>query len=136
MKSNKQRRAEIMAARLVKKQKRDLRRRNALPVVQLVSGNVPVAPTALIPTNGSGVPVWQQRGFYLDVAFTCKDCGAECLWTAQRQKWWYEIAKGHPDTIAVRCKPCRAKERARKLAVCEASRNREILTFQEVLSFS
>lgn len=121
MKSNKQRRAEIKAARRGKKHKRDHRRRTALPVFQWACGNVSVNSAALMPTNSYGLPVWRQRGFYLDVAFSCKDCGAECLWTAQRQKWWYEIAKGHPDTIAVRCKPCRARERARKQAARAAS---------------
>jgi len=128
MKSNKQRRAEIMAARLIRKQKRNESRRIARPVYQRPAGEVPVNSAALMATNSYGLPVWQQRGFYLDVAFSCKDCGNECLWTAQRQKWWYEVAKGHPDSTAVRCKPCRARERARKQsarAASEAGRERK-----------
>ncbi|WP_227818246.1 zinc-ribbon domain containing protein [Nitrogeniibacter aestuarii] len=114
MKSNKQRRAEIMAARRQRKRLRTVATQLEQRRVPLAANALPVDAAALMPTNSYGAPVWQTRGFYLDLAFTCKDCGAECLWTAQRQKWWYEVAKGHPDSTAVRCKPCRAKERARK----------------------
>ena len=47
--------------------------------------------------------------------FVCKDCGSHELWTAKQQKWWYEIAKGDIDSIAVRCRSCRKKEQARKV---------------------
>lgn len=45
--------------------------------------------------------------FYVDSPFVCKDCGSHEVWTAKQQKWWYEIAKGHIDSKAVRCRPCR-----------------------------
>jgi hypothetical protein len=45
--------------------------------------------------------------FYVDRVFTCRECGIEELWTAEQQKWWYEEAKGHIDSFAVRCKACR-----------------------------
>ena len=45
--------------------------------------------------------------FYIDKVFTCRDCGSEELWTAEQQKWWYEEAKGHIDSFAVRCRACR-----------------------------
>jgi len=45
--------------------------------------------------------------FYVDKLFTCCDCGSEEIWTAKQQKWWYEIAKGHIDSTAVRCRKCR-----------------------------
>jgi hypothetical protein len=51
--------------------------------------------------------------FYIDRPFTCRDCGAQELWTAKQQKWWYEIAKGPIDSCAVRCRPCRLMERGR-----------------------
>ena len=50
--------------------------------------------------------------YYLDIAFTCKDCGVEEIWKAESQKWWYEEAKGHTDSTAVRCRPCRQKRKA------------------------
>jgi len=55
--------------------------------------------------------------FYEDIPFTCKDCGKQEMWTAHQQKWWYEEIGGNIETTAVRCTPCRAKERARKAEV-------------------
>ena len=114
MKSNKQRRAEIMAAREQKRRARDRRRQAELPPYVLERGAVPVDRSRLVPQLFW--PDWAQRGYYEDRPFRCRDCGAQCVWPASRQKWWYEVAKGHPDTTAIRCKPCRAKERARKEA--------------------
>lgn len=121
MKSNKQRRAEIMAARIKRKRKQIDCARRPHPAIVHAANAAPVDESVLLPTNSYGAPVWQMRGYYLDTAFVCMDCGAHCIWTAERQKWWYEVAHGHPDTIAVRCKPCRAKERARKQAARAAS---------------
>jgi len=47
--------------------------------------------------------------YYIDKPFTCRDCGVEEIWTAEQQKWWYEVAKGHIDSTAVRCRACRKK---------------------------
>ena len=47
--------------------------------------------------------------FYVDKAFTCRDCGSNEIWTAEQQKWWYETAKGHIHSTAVRCRKCRDK---------------------------
>jgi hypothetical protein len=52
--------------------------------------------------------------FYVDKAFTCRDCGRAELWTGKQQKWWYEIAKGSINSTAVRCRPCRRLERVRR----------------------
>jgi hypothetical protein len=52
--------------------------------------------------------------FYDDIEFQCVDCGAEEVWTARQQKWWYEEAGGYFFSTATRCRGCRAKERARK----------------------
>lgn len=49
--------------------------------------------------------------FYVDQVVICKECGAEELWTAERQKWWYEVAKGNINTVAVLCRGCRAKRK-------------------------
>lgn len=122
MKSNKQRRAEILAARKAKREKQKRARRVPHPAIDLnAPGVAPVNAAELLPTNSYGCPRYVARGYYQDTAFICIDCGAGCVWTAQRQKWWYEVAKGHPETIAVRCKPCRLKERARKAAALAAS---------------
>ncbi len=52
------------------------------------------------------------RGYYRDEEFTCKDCGKKEIWTAKRQKWWYEVARGMIFTKAVLCKTCRRKSRS------------------------
>jgi hypothetical protein len=52
--------------------------------------------------------------FYVDKPFTCRDCGKHEVWTATQQKWWYEVAKGHIDSTAVRCRACRQKEQQGK----------------------
>ena len=50
--------------------------------------------------------------FYIDRIIQCRQCGKEELWPAERQKWWYEVAKGNIFTQAVYCRSCReaAKE--------------------------
>jgi hypothetical protein len=45
--------------------------------------------------------------FYIDIAFTCRDCGSDEVWTAEQQKWYYEVAKGTLYATAVRCRDCR-----------------------------
>lgn len=52
-------------------------------------------------------------GYYVDLPFVCRDCGEQHVWTARQQKWWYEVAHGHIDSVAVRCLSCR---RARRTA--------------------
>jgi hypothetical protein len=48
--------------------------------------------------------------FYVDRVVVCRNCGAEEVWPAQRQKWWYEVAKGSINSIAVLCRRCRGKD--------------------------
>jgi len=38
----------------------------------------------------------------------------EQTWTAEQQKWWYEDAGGYFFATAIRCRPCRQKEKDRK----------------------
>lgn len=52
--------------------------------------------------------------FYVDRVVTCRHCGKEEVWSAERQKWWYEVAKGNINTRAVLCRACRALERQRR----------------------
>lgn len=69
---------------------------------------------ALAPDNSYSAPDWLVRGFYEDLPFVCRDCGAEGVWTAARQKWWYEVARGGRWTTARRCRGCRQAERERR----------------------
>ena len=58
--------------------------------------------------------------FYVDRVVVCRSCGKEEVWVAERQKWWYEEAKGNINTQAVLCHSCRSAERQRKEAAREA----------------
>ena len=108
MKSGKKRREEIKAKRL--ERLRVARAANPrLPDGAMPLGAVAADPTQLV-HNGFYCSL---PAFYLDRPFVCKDCGVHDVWTAKQQKWWYEIAKGPIDSIAVRCRPCRLRERAR-----------------------
>ncbi|HEX6591161.1 MAG TPA: zinc-ribbon domain containing protein [Moraxellaceae bacterium] len=107
-KSGRQRRLEI----------RERRRQRALaaqtpprdPESGWPLGAVAADATALSHNNTYGLlPL-----YYVDRAFDCRDCGSAELWTAKQQKWWYEEAKGHIDSTAIRCRPCRQIERDRK----------------------
>lgn len=115
IKSNKQRRSEIMAARQHRAEKRQAQARQPDPH-PLPQRFVAVDADALAEYNSYGAPAFVYRGYYEDQPFRCKDCGKEEVWPAARQKWWYEEAKGYPYSSAVRCKACRAQERARKAA--------------------
>jgi len=52
--------------------------------------------------------------FYIDKIIICRQCGTEEVWPAERQKWWYEEAKGDINTTAVLCRACRSHEKRRK----------------------
>jgi hypothetical protein len=54
--------------------------------------------------------------YYRDTWFTCKDCGAQELWTAKQQQRWYEEQGGEIEAFAVRCHSCRRKQRGQPLA--------------------
>lgn len=89
-------------------------RRLARQRAQELRGKVLVNPANLRPNNSYSTPDFVARGFYEDRRFSCKSCGVAQVWTATQQKWWYEAAKGDVWTTAVLCRPCRARERARK----------------------
>lgn len=112
MKSNQQRRQEIKARRM-RQAERKVRRATARPVDRPI-GIEPVTPALLRPTNSYGIPDFVRRGYYQDRPFRCRDCGVEEVWTAAQQRWWYEEAHGDVWTVAVRCRVCRQRERARK----------------------
>ena len=55
-----------------------------------------------------------ERKYYLDYPFTCVGCQSAQVWTGLQQKWWFEVAGGAMEQIAIRCRDCRIKERTRK----------------------
>ena len=54
--------------------------------------------------------------FYLDRVIKCRRCGKEEVWPAERQKWWYEVAKGHVHSTGGYCRAGRDDDRTRKAA--------------------
>jgi len=113
VKSNKQRRAEIKAHRLERAAalKAQLRTQDArqLSAGGLVPGMVMADKSRLAHYNTTFGEV---PDFYLDQAFTCRDCRAQEVWTAKQQKWWHEVAQGSVYSHAVRCRACRQARRA------------------------
>ena len=122
MKSHKQRQAELAAKRAARAgriareaQLRQLaaeeeaRRREGRP-------DLPVDFDALRPNGSYYVPDFVVRGSYRDLPFTCRTCGAEEVWTAEQQKWWYEEAQGRTTSGPGGCRACRQRARAARLA--------------------
>lgn len=72
-------------------------------------GAIPADQSQQAPNNSYDPP-----RYYEDVEFTCQDCGAEEVWTAAQQKWYFEVAKGTIYGQAIRCGECRAKLRNAK----------------------
>jgi hypothetical protein len=80
-----------------------------------ITAEIVVNSAALKPNNSYGCPDFVERGYYVDKPFVCESCGADQIWTATQQKWWYEVAKGDVYTTAKKlCRPCRRKERERR----------------------
>lgn len=75
------------------------------------SGRIPADLSKQSPNNSYGPPL-----YYEDRPFTCIDCGKEEVWTAEQQKWWYEVAQGPIYSQANRCRECRRQRRARREA--------------------
>jgi hypothetical protein len=75
------------------------------------SGRIEADPSKQAPNNSYDPP-----RFYEDRPFTCIDCGKEEVWTAEQQKWWYEVAKGPIYSRANRCRDCRRARRAKRAA--------------------
>lgn len=113
MKSNKQRKSEIRAQRQKRKAKSTVKSKSSLQTDAPV-GSASCNPDLLAPFNSYGVPRFVERGYYVDLQFTCRDCMKTEIWKAAQQKWWYEIAKGNVETCATRCRQCRKIERERK----------------------
>jgi len=77
------------------------------PDIALPAGAIPGDPSKQDPRH-------RVRWYYVDRPFKCADCGSEEVWTAEQQKWYYEVASGSFYAKAKRCKECRAKHRNNK----------------------
>lgn len=110
-KSGKQRRAEIKTVRRAHRLAARAANRVVLPPPGPI---VRVDYSKLMANNSYSLSAFAQRGYYVDMPFICRDCRAACVWTAAQQRWWYETLGGSQDAIAIRCRPCRQRERRRK----------------------
>lgn len=71
---------------------------------------IPADPSRIDMGNSYASP----PAFYQDCTFRCRDCGALQTWTARDQQWYHEEVGGLIWRKAVRCRPCRIRERIRK----------------------
>ncbi|WP_245616038.1 zinc-ribbon domain containing protein [Andreprevotia chitinilytica] len=107
--SGKQKRSAIMARRKIRREQANTVA--PTPVVPRPKGSVLVNPAALAANNSYGQPEFLRRGYYEDLCFICRDCGAKQVWLASQQQWWFETAKGYVYSTAVRCLNCRRERR-------------------------
>jgi hypothetical protein len=75
----------------------------------LPAGAIPADLSQQAPHNS-----YSPKLYYVDQRFVCVDCGSEEVWTAEDQKWYFEIAKGPIKAKAIRCQDCRKTHRAIK----------------------
>ncbi len=52
--------------------------------------------------------------YYHDLVYNCVDCGKQTVWTAERQKYFFEELGGNTNSKAVRCQICSAHVQALK----------------------
>ncbi|WP_062260919.1 zinc-ribbon domain containing protein [Endozoicomonas arenosclerae] len=108
MKSGKKRKKEIFAKRRAKQHEVILNPYEDLE--SLPEGTIRADHKELSHINTYGSLPY----FYIDKLYICVDCKSEEMWSARDQKWWYEVAKGHIDSRAIRCLSCRNKIKAEK----------------------
>jgi hypothetical protein len=90
----------------------------ALIAAELIKEASEIPPDAIpasvaVATRRSGSYSFDGPGrlYYRDRPFQCRDCGAESVWKAQEQRFWFETARGSIYADAKRCGPCREKVR-------------------------
>jgi hypothetical protein len=69
------------------------------------------------------------NAWYRDERFQCQDCGRTEVWTAESQRWWFEVAKGLIYSRAIRCRACRKawREKSGKLSHSERQKRGQVL---------
>jgi hypothetical protein len=81
---------------------------------RLVDGHeVPIGAIAADPSQQYR-PGCTAKFFYRDIEFICSDCGAEEVWTAKDQKWYFEVVRAPVYCVPKRCSACRKKHRETK----------------------
>ena len=109
-----ERRAEVERIELIARRREAEREEAALRarlLPELRKGTIIAVDRSKI-VSRSAIP--QIPDYYRDSWFTCKDCGKRELWTAKQQQRWYEEQGGEIETIAIRCRACRRKQKLRR----------------------
>lgn len=65
---------------------------------------------------------YSPKFWYRNETFACQDCGKVEIWTAEEQRWWFEVAKGPIYSRAIRCRACRLVFRVRTGKLSHAER--------------
>lgn len=79
------------------------------------SNSIPIDPSR-VRFGYAGKP---KRVFYVDLNFTCRDCGLMQTWFKEDQMWFYEETDATLEQTASRCRECRLREADR---IAEARR--------------
>lgn len=116
--SNRQKRAVLKSKSNSKALKQSLRRRAEALEIAILKGAVAADPDQQVTARS----LTTKPLYYVDQAYTCKDCGKEDVWTAAQQKWYYEVAKGPVEGRAIRCLACRRQRRQGSVASRRESR--------------
>ncbi len=111
--SNKRKRAELDRRRAAKREVVAAGQRAAAIAAGRVANGI------VLPDGAVAADLTKQRPnnsyspklFYTGEPFCCIDCGKDEIWTAERQKWFYEVAQGSIYARAVRCRTCRREHR-------------------------
>jgi len=94
-----------------------IRRAKQLSTLDTCDPNVNIPPDAILADRSQlahNQTISPLPRFYVDINFSCRNCGTEEIWTAEQQKWWYEEIKGSIFSHAVLCLACRNQEKNRK----------------------
>jgi hypothetical protein len=107
--SNKRKRAELNEKRKVRRRKKLAKEGRLVRGREIPVGSIAADIGQQAPNNSLSA-----RLYYVDKPFVCSDCGAEEVWTAAQQKWYFEVAKGPIYGEAKRCRACRARRRRQR----------------------
>jgi len=102
-----------------RREKKRIAENSAVPGIP--PGAVEADTSRQVPNNSYNLP----PTFYIVIAFKCCDCGSEEVWTAEQQKWFYEVAKGTLYATAVRCRDCRNRMKDQKAIQRQQMRDAE-----------
>lgn len=111
--SNKRKKAKLDTRRVRRREKEADARHAALAAQGRLANGVVLPAGAVAADLHKQVAhnSYSPKLYYVDEPFACIDCGKKEIWTAERQKWYYEVAKGSIHGRPARCRDCRRERR-------------------------